>query len=349
MGKASRRKRETRQRRPPAPIAEVIDRLVGYERDLEATIPRAFEWLDVMRAERGRALPEWPPWCLLPMAGAWDLATKAKAVDTRLRPLSVSIVPALSALYAWRQGKTVWTFDEELAAALADTDGADRIPGEVLLSLPEWGIYVVQPEVMPAPWTGFIAHLEHDTNTGNAELRFALDMRDGTLAGIPVILSGDSLVESLEAADMAVLAHAELSGAAVHELPEGGVGRLAEALVGSLALVCYICTKAADITEPDDPGFRPQRRQGPPAGRPRQVAVGYRIGTALRSARSEGHTVGTDGLHTARAPHLRRAHWHTYWTGPRDDEAVRKRELRWVGPVTVGAVPEMAAVRRVRR
>ncbi|MFM2415427.1 MAG: hypothetical protein RL385_150 [Pseudomonadota bacterium] len=49
-----------------------------------------------------------------------------------------------------------------------------------------------------------------------------------------------------------------------------------------------------------------------------------------------------------RAPHLRRAHWHRFWTGPRDGE--RAIRLRWLSPILVGAdsVPEHATVIPVR-
>ena len=41
-----------------------------------------------------------------------------------------------------------------------------------------------------------------------------------------------------------------------------------------------------------------------------------------------------DGQDTGRTvrPHLRRAHWHTYWTGARSEPSP---EVRWIHPVTV--------------
>jgi hypothetical protein len=106
----------------------------------------------------------------------------------------------------------------------------------------------------------------------------------------------------------------------------------------------YICSEGADIADPDDPAWRPMRRTRTPAKRTRQVAVGYRIGTALRHARVGG--AGRGGTHASPAAHLRRAHWHHYWVGPRNGE--RRLELRWIPPVAVGALPDTVGVLGVR-
>lgn len=43
----------------------------------------------------------------------------------------------------------------------------------------------------------------------------------------------------------------------------------------------------------------------------------------------------TDGSHAPKAPHVRRAHWHHYWTGARES-AERCLVLKWIPPVFVG-------------
>lgn len=41
------------------------------------------------------------------------------------------------------------------------------------------------------------------------------------------------------------------------------------------------------------------------------------------------------GSHAPKAPHVRRAHWHHYWTGARES-AERCLVLKWIPPVFVG-------------
>lgn len=63
------------------------------------------------------------------------------------------------------------------------------------------------------------------------------------------------------------------------------------------------------------------------------VDVGIRIGAALRNSRSLASKSPSTGLGASKAPHIRRGHWHRFWTGPRDGE--RKVILRWLPPIPV--------------
>ncbi len=65
--------------------------------------------------------------------------------------------------------------------------------------------------------------------------------------------------------------------------------------------------------------------------------VGERIGASIRkyhneqAQQSKGEAIGT---HASPRPHMRRAHWHHFWTGPKTGE--RKLILRWLPPIPVG-------------
>lgn len=96
--------------------------------------------------------------------------------------------------------------------------------------------------------------------------------------------------------------------------------------------VAYLCSANADIV----PVYAPQpgiRRNN--AKRRSQAVwseVGYRIGSELRAyKRAESERKPHQGG-TVR-PHMRRAHWHHYWTGPRDGE--RRLVLKWIAPTMV--------------
>jgi hypothetical protein len=40
--------------------------------------------------------------------------------------------------------------------------------------------------------------------------------------------------------------------------------------------------------------------------------------------------------HASPRPHYRRAHWHHFWTGPRNVPGERKLILKWLPPIPVG-------------
>jgi hypothetical protein len=65
------------------------------------------------------------------------------------------------------------------------------------------------------------------------------------------------------------------------------------------------------------------------ADRVRIWNVGDKIGEVIRQQRE---SIG-DRKHTRR--HLRRAHWHGYWTGARGSED-REFSYKWLSPMVVG-------------
>lgn len=73
-------------------------------------------------------------------------------------------------------------------------------------------------------------------------------------------------------------------------------------------------------------------------GKTKRAAVldyGIRIGAALRAAALSERTEHHDGTHASPVAHIRRAHWHHFWTGPRDGE--RALVVRWLPPIPVNA------------
>jgi hypothetical protein len=68
--------------------------------------------------------------------------------------------------------------------------------------------------------------------------------------------------------------------------------------------------------------------------------AGWRLGAILRKAREETKQPeekeileGNEGRRGP-APHIRRAHWHTFWTGPKSGSP-RKPALKWIPPIPV--------------
>ena len=58
------------------------------------------------------------------------------------------------------------------------------------------------------------------------------------------------------------------------------------------------------------------------------IVKGERTGAQLRQANE------TDPSGRAVKPHLRRAHWHSYWRGPKTGE--RQFRYKWLSPIIVG-------------
>ncbi len=127
-----------------------------------------------------------------------------------------------------------------------------------------------------------------------------------------------------------------------------------------LSVILYLCSVSADIADlrgkrkkPGNP--RPTKtkkgmRTFPTDGHTTWL-VGYRIGATLRLADSEKETEreksAGEKSHASPRPHVRRAHWHSYWTGPRKEPEKQKLILKWIPPVLVGVEDIVPTVRRV--
>jgi hypothetical protein len=118
---------------------------ISHLRHYGTRYPQAWRMADALRARQGTEhFPAWPHWCYLP-AGYVERYIVAEG-----RP-SFSIERAfdpmiLAALCAWRMGKGVYRFDPELLEELWQTPVTGEIPGEVLLRLPEWCVYLELPD-----------------------------------------------------------------------------------------------------------------------------------------------------------------------------------------------------------
>lgn len=113
---------------------------------------------------------------------------------------------------------------------------------------------------------------------------------------------------------------------------EAGRGMAKLTRIG-LALLVYLVTDDADTQRVDLPrGGRESRAVHGPA--PTVFEVGFHIGAALRQThRDPSHKVSTGATGRTVAPHIRRAHLHTFRRGPGRSE----RFIKWLPPIAINA------------
>jgi hypothetical protein len=199
---------------------------------------------------------------------------------------------------------------------------------------------------------GCFAFLDWEPRFARAELCLVADTPEGLLPAAPIVLGG-SIEAGMRAAVDDYMGIAAAMGAA--QVPADQLGKIAPATAKAaepiVSLCLYLCSE-----EPDVAALLPKMPQRPArpspvrvkggektfaADSPRVWGAGWRLGAALRKARVE-RTSQTESSQTAEdaaperrgpAPHIRRAHWHTFWTGPRDGP--RKPVLKWIPPIPV--------------
>lgn len=315
----------------PRPLNHLISFIKLY--------PSTSQMVNNFRRRRGKDLHDWPDWCFMPMAGWYAVVCEDNQLRSdQILPLHLGLdVGRLASLATWRYSQGIYQFDADFLAALSDTQILGDMPSEVLYRLPEWCIYI---ETTGRKWTdaelyGFWAHLEYDINTGRSELRFLIDTENGLLS-TTVHLGPWTVTEAVDRAHAEASRHANAAGLPFN-LGINYVQKLAANINPLISLLLYICSDAPDIDDERDPGTSPKRPaprktksgwQLFPADKPRFWKVGRQIGGQLRSVAD----ICNDTGRTVKV-HVRRGHWHGYWTGPRDSE--RQFIYKWLMPMVV--------------
>lgn len=311
-------------------------RPIEHLNGISKQFPSAWKQVDMFRKSKGDDLPDWPNWCFLPFAAWYAIVSGGGQLSLE----RAGDVAKLAAIGTWRYTQGIYRFDDDVYNSLIDTDFDREMPIEVLYRLKEWCVYIETPEL--AEIHGFFAHLEHDINTGKDELRLLIDS-DAAL--VPIIMHmGDWTVEAaIEKAFGVSISNLFMIGSthAAGELKsqqEKIVEYNAKIAKYCLSLLLYLCSDEPDI-EPVA-GEMPERTKPkktkngwkffPPA-KPKIWNVGREIGEQIRKWQKS--PTGAD--HASPKAHIRRAHWHGYWTG--SVSAGKKFIYKWIAPVFVNS------------
>lgn len=300
------------------------ERLRGHLSEYGRRNPGAWSLLEHVHLHR-EGLPQWPEWCYVPIAAA------VSNPDV-VRPQDAAIVTALA---AWRLGQGVYRFDPDVLSAVWDTPVTGDIPSEVLFRLPEWAVYIEAPPT--SRWRGAYAHLEWDpAPVSRAELRLVFD--GGQYLVPPAVHLGGTLEEGLTRMVREAERQAAEHGMSDLAAQGAGFGELRAMAEPVISCLIYLCSQAADYSGDREPQrAAPKRVKGGlrlfPAPGPVVWEVGVRMGAALRAAYQRQEQEGGEGTGRTVRPHVRRAHWHGFWRGPRDGQ--RQLIVKWLPPIPV--------------
>lgn len=285
-------------------------------------------------------------------------------------------------LLAWRATKSIYRLHPALLAELLDTPVSGALPVESLMRMPVWCPYVECD--LPVLWgcdaesakehriVGMFAYLdflplvdEHTIPT----LRLLLDVVDTrnpadfepglmmstNLALVPGLTVDESIarVDAMIADQVGSMAERYGLGVQAEDLQNGDLPETFRDTVRRLiSVLLYLCAENAEADNRAAPA--PCRVLAGPGG-PRLfeppavtlVRCGVHVGEQLQRAREAHERTKREAPRGTVAPHVRAAHWHHFWKGPR--EGARELVLRWLPPIFVklDEPPEAITVRAV--
>jgi hypothetical protein len=314
-------------------------------RDIEAQYPGAWDMATRARILREKAeVPHWPDWCYVPVE-AWLMIAHTIRESQSKPDVSdwIKDLGELAALGAWRMTRGIYRFDPDVYTPLVESGYSGDIPTEVLLRLPEWGIYIETPGLTffdECVFGAFIS-LDYDPPTKARELRMVLDCASN-LVPVPLPFEHKTFEESFRSIKWGGIAqddNGKITTFAAQKMD------IVPPIYGQiLPLILYLCSDEPDITgkigHPGNPApIRTKRGERLFAASGEKVwDVGVRMGAAIRKwTRDETHHVSdVPGTHASPRPHIRRAHWHGFWSGPRSGN--RRFSLKWMPPIPVNMI-----------
>lgn len=315
---------------------------------------------------------DWPSWCFIP-SSIWLLILTRHLMEASPEEFAegkpfgetyqvlgregkYSDLKALQTLGTWRVSQGIYRFDNDVYEALLATELTGSIPCDVLFHLPEWCVYVElqsRPAFLGIEAYGFWALLDVN-DSGQPSVRISLDT------------DVDPLSVELQLGDWSISEAVDQYRKYLHERAKSvhpddprvlaGDGRagfdaLKPVVESCMSLLLYLCSESADY---DPNGQRPVRpketrvKKGPPRlfppDKPRVWDVAVRLGAALRRARAASREPA-GGSHESPRPHIRKAHWHGFRSGPFKSSAgelipaeARPFTLKWLPPIPVNVL-----------
>ena len=252
----------------------------------------------------------------------------------------------------WRQSQGVYRFDREILKALYLTTLPIHLEPAILTRLPEYCVYIDTPGLLneraeslhgvffmveSVPRESSL-HQQYDTR-----LYLACDSGPTdklTTANVFTFsLDRPTLKEAL-----ATLASVDVESGKLVSRDDP-----VSWLTPVVSQLLYICSNEPEIKADSQPGTLPTRplpkktRKGYRVFPPPFVTIwecGWRTGAAIRyeDERQQKQSFESGGRKRSPRGHVRRAHWHTFYAGPKTANT-RETRLRWLSMINVNLPP----------
>lgn len=282
-----------------------------------------------------------PDWCIMPTLFPFLVLTDRFGELFYMSHMDEMMT--LGSMYIWRCSKGVYRFAPEIYEALIHQPLTGDLPMECLYHLPEWAVYIETPGLSYErhPMYGFIAHLDYNLFSRSVDLQFAMFLEGREMPKTVALPFGEGgIKEAMERVDKL---DSLFGNPNVEVRYVGSRDEYRATFTSMLQLLFYLCSDEPDIPEIEHPQKRRTLSGGVRApGEPRVWDVGVRISNVIRRYKNgnsgyQRNENAEPGSHASPRPHVRAAHWHTYWTGPRNAKfPERKPIVKWIPPIPIG-------------
>lgn len=262
-------------------------------------------------------------------------------------------------LARWQACRQVYRIDEQVAAELAAQDLDGDLPTEALRRMPYPILYIDCRVPVSYPtstrWAyGFFAYIDRDPR-GELDLAVVYLMDDGTRSRLSLMIEDGTTLESClqhvedvdrevaELSEGAIVQMGEISEDPIIKRPDFGPderARLCHCATVTLNMLLFVLSAengAEVIYTP--PKISRGQKVGKRTNTETVRMLGAKIGAAIGAARRVGYPSSHGTGERTMAPHVRRAHWQSFWTGKRkgreDGKFGDELVVKWIPPIPV--------------
>jgi len=303
--------------------------------------PNSIEAADKFYRNRSTITPDCPDWCALPsfyVASSIEESLNKTGISNALKPYDTA--HQLTTALIWSRSKMVYRFDDTLADTLSAQPLDGKIPIEILNYLPNQCIFIERDMVFDdCKIIGFFAWLDWGAKDNIKLLRIDFMRPFGYAKSANIPITGGTIKESLS---MLMNSYKHPEQLRNYTLDDFFNAPPIQTVIKCINLLLYLCSEKPDMPDVTELHARRSRNSYGIPKRAAQWEVGTRIGAALRKAikaevKNKILSNEFETSETSRStprPHMRRAHWHSFWKGKRNSPN-RKLILRWLSPIVV--------------
>ncbi len=313
--------------------------------------PNLNKFVNQVLQKKGEVCSPWPDivfippwfWAFLVTGKEEEYAPDFKNIRTTFEIYDIAVFGT------WRYSQNIYRFDNSLFDNITSTELQGDIPISILRKIPEYCVYI-ETNCKLADWQqGFFAYF---CGPSEEVMNFNFHAVTKEFKGVPLFeVSIDTkmtLRQALYRLQQKADEGAENLGIDKSKIKNFVYNQENFSLIQKmLSLTLYLCSDKPDIDNLREPGTSPHRPEPKkvkggmklfPAQKPTIWEVGRTIGQALRNAARQANEY-QGGTHASPKAHIRRGHWHGYWTGPRTGK--QEFTLKWLHPMLVNIAREV--------
>lgn len=244
-------------------------------------------------------------------------------------------------LLSWRPTQDIIKFDNDVYNGIFSMELDRNLDTEIFKYFPTWSLWICieKMKFYDEFFHGFFATPQYNTITNEKSIDLHFVNEHDNNFSLSLDINGLPLAETIEKITKENILFSNIDNKRFPNIDNDNI--LFSNLKGIVNLLIYICSYGINdnnnfhyntITYPTHKKTKKGWRLFPPA-KPNVRLLGKKFGDTIRKY-YEHYETNPNNSGKSPAPHIRRAHWHHFWTGKKLENE-RKLIVKWLPPIPV--------------